>query len=66
LIESKVLNLFKVYLLNFLGDNLVGEPIDILMKRGKEIFEKVREHIEQKADKKENNLPRSEKLHRRA
>jgi hypothetical protein len=35
LIESEVLNLFKVYLSNFHGGDLVGEPIHILMKRGK-------------------------------
>jgi hypothetical protein len=49
LIESEVLILFKVYLSNFHGGDLVGEPIRILMKRGKEIFEKVREHIQEKA-----------------
>jgi hypothetical protein len=48
------------------GDNLVGEPICILMKREKEIFEKVREHIEKMADKRENNLPGLEKLGRQA
>jgi hypothetical protein len=53
-IESEVLNLFKVYLLNFHGGDLVGEPIHILVKRGKEIFDKIREHIEKKADKREN------------
>jgi hypothetical protein len=51
-IESEVLILFKVYLSNFHGGDLVGEPICILMKRGKEIFKKVREHIKEKADKK--------------
>jgi hypothetical protein len=66
LIELEVLNLFKVYLLNFHGVNLVGEPICIVMKREKEIFEKVREHIEKKADRRENNLPSLEKLDRHA
>jgi hypothetical protein len=66
LIESEVLNLFKVYLLNFHGGVLVGEPIRILMKRGKEIFGKVREHIEKKADERENNLPSLERLDRQA
>jgi hypothetical protein len=41
---------------NFHGGDLVGEPIRILMKRGKEIFEKVREPIERMADERENNL----------
>jgi hypothetical protein len=59
-IESEVLNLFKVYLSNFHGGDLVGEPIRILMKRGKEIFEKVREH------QRENNLPGLKKLDRQA
>jgi hypothetical protein len=36
------------------------------MKRGKEIFEKVREHIEKMADERENNLPGWEKLDRQA
>ena len=63
-IESEVLILFKVYLSNFHGGDLVGEPIRILMKRGKEIFDKIREHIEQKADERENNLPSLEKLDR--
>jgi hypothetical protein len=65
-IESEVLILFKVYLSNFHGGDLVGEPIRILMKRGKEIFEKVREHIEEKADEREDNLPSLEKLDRQA
>jgi hypothetical protein len=65
-IESEVLNLFKVYLSNFHGSDLVGEPIRILMKRGKKIFEKVREHIKKKADKRENNLPSLERLGRQA
>jgi hypothetical protein len=33
-------------------------------EKGKEIFEKVREHIEKKADERENNLPGLEKLDR--
>jgi hypothetical protein len=61
-IESEVLNLFKVYLSNFHVGDLVGEPIRILMKRGKEIFEKVREHIKKMVDKRENDLPGLEKL----
>jgi hypothetical protein len=65
-VESEVLNLFKVYLSNFHGGDLVGEPICILMKRGKEIFEKVREHIEKMADERENNLHGLEKLDRQA
>jgi hypothetical protein len=66
-IESEVLNLFKLYLSNFDGGNLVGEPICILVnKRGKEIFEKVREHIRKMADERENNLPGLEKLDRQA
>ncbi len=65
-IESEVLNLFKVYLSNLNGGDLIGEPIRILMKRGKEIFEKVREHIEEKADERENNLPSLETLDRQA
>ncbi len=64
MIELEVLNLFKVYLLNLYGENLVGEPICIVMKREKEIFKKVREHIEKKADRKENNLPSLGKLDR--
>jgi hypothetical protein len=36
------------------------------MKRGKEIFEKVREHIEKMANERENNLPGLEKLDRQA
>jgi hypothetical protein len=36
------------------------------MKRGKEIFEKVREHIKKMADERENNLPGLEKLDRQA
>jgi hypothetical protein len=36
------------------------------MKGGKEIFEKVREHIKKMADKRENNLPGLEKLDRQA
>jgi hypothetical protein len=36
------------------------------MKRGKEIFGKVREHIKKMADERENNLPGLEKLDRRA
>ncbi len=31
------------------------------MKRGKDIFDKIREHIEKKEDKRENNLPSLEK-----
>jgi hypothetical protein len=65
-IEWEVLNLFKVYLSNFHGGDLVGEPIRILMKRGKEIFEKVGEHIKKMADERENNLPGLEKLDRQA
>ena len=53
------MNPFKVYLLNFHGGNLVGEPIRILMKRGKEIFDKIREHIKKRADERVNNLPNS-------
>ena len=60
------MNLFKVYLSNFHGGDLVGEPIRILMKRGKEIFEKIREHIKEKADERENNLPSLEKIDRQA
>jgi hypothetical protein len=33
-------------------------------EKGKEIFEKVREHIENKADERKNNLPSLEKLER--
>jgi hypothetical protein len=36
------------------------------MKRGKEIFEKVREHIKKMADERENNLHVLEKLDRQA
>jgi hypothetical protein len=41
LTKWEVLKLFKVYLLNFHGGNLVGEPIQILMKRGKEILRRL-------------------------
>jgi hypothetical protein len=36
------------------------------MKRGKEIFDKIREHMDKKADERENNLPSLEKLDRQA
>jgi hypothetical protein len=40
-IELEVLNLFKVYLSNFHRGDLVGEPIHILMKRGKRFLRRL-------------------------
>jgi hypothetical protein len=58
LIEYKVLHLCSIFIgQTFLQGNLVGNSICILMKRGKEIFDKVREHIKKKADKREDYLP---------
>jgi hypothetical protein len=63
LTEPEVLNLFKVYLLNFYGGALVGEQLCILMKRGKE-FDKIREHTKKEGDTIENNWATLEKLDR--
>jgi hypothetical protein len=50
-IESEVLKQHKVHLSCFQGGDLVGEPIRILMREGRKIFEDIEEHIVETADK---------------
>jgi hypothetical protein len=50
-IESEVLKQHKVHLSCFHGGDLVGEPIRILMREGRKIFEDIEEHIVETADK---------------
>jgi hypothetical protein len=55
-IESEVLKQHKVYLSCFHGGDLVGEPIRILMREGKKIFEDIEHHIVETADELQEKL----------
>jgi hypothetical protein len=46
----------KVYLSCFHGGDLVGEPIRILMREGKQIFEDIAHHIVETADELQEKL----------
>ncbi len=61
-IESEVLKQCKVHLSCFHGGDLVGEPIRILMREGKKIFEDVELHVVETADKLQENLLANEDL----
>jgi len=61
-IESEVLSQHKVHLSCFHGGDLVGEPIRILMREGKKIFEDIELHIVETADKLQEKLLANEDL----
>jgi hypothetical protein len=55
-IESEVLTKYKVYLSCFHGGDLVGEPIRILMREGRKIFEDIERHVVETADELQEKL----------